>query len=112
MQMLFCKVRDSVKMVCVGSRGSGFSRKSTLSSRPRDGRVIRGGVLLTTRFKSLFRGGSESSFELDGVCGGVGGKLHCSVTVICRISETEMVASAAISLARLDERGVVVKTTK
>lgn len=55
-------------------------------------------------------GASDSS--LDGVSGGVGGNVVFSVTVICRVRDTEIVASAAISFAISGERGVVVKTTK
>lgn len=72
-----------------------------------------GGVCLITRFFNNFtRDGSDSSLELEGVCGGEGGKRAASMTDTCRTTATDMVASAAISRARADDRGVVVNTTK
>ena len=59
------------------------------------------------------RGDGESDSSLDGVNGGDGGStIGRSMTSTCRIRETEMVASAAISFAISTDRGVVVKTTK
>lgn len=55
---------------------------------------------------------SKSSFEGVGVGGGVRGKSSDFWTVTCRMRETEIVASDAISFTRDDERGLVVKTTK
>jgi len=48
----------------------------------------------------------------EGVSGGVGGSTVGSVIVICRRTLTEIVASVAISAAKIWLRGVVVKTTK
>lgn len=111
--MLLWRVCSSEKAVCVGSRGNGLSRLSKPSSGFRGVLGMSGAVVFTTRLRSLPpREESESSLEPDGVCGGDGGSDTDSVTVTCRRIDTQIVASAAISRAKDDERGVVVKTTK
>lgn len=54
----------------------------------------------------------ESSLDSGGVRGGVSRPDDCSVTVICRERDMEIVASAAISLINSGDRGIVVKTAK
>ena len=105
MQMLVWRIRDSEKVVWVGSRDNGLFLRSRLSSRHREARIF-------TCFKSFRRGMSESSLEIDGVCGGVGGSKDGLLIVTWRRRDKEIVASAAISRARDDDRGVVVNTTK
>lgn len=98
--------------VCVGNLGRGFSRDSASSNVLGD----HGDVRDLTRLSSFVRGcwkGSESwESSLSGVCGGVIGRTAASVMVTWLKTEIEMVASEAISRARLEDRGVVVKTTK
>ncbi len=69
------------------------------------------GVLFTSLINRVPLRGPSSSLEL-GVCGGVGGSDGDSVTVTSRMSETDIVASEAISRVKDSDRGVVVNTTK
>lgn len=117
--MFVWRVRDSENVDTNGISGKGFSFESGGfdSSGVRGIRISGGGVFLclTTRFRSLERedgGVSDSSPEHDGVQGGVGGRDGDSLIFTWRSSETDIVASAAISRARDDDRGVVVNTTK
>ena len=96
----------------MGSRGRGLSHVSTRSSRLFKVLATRNRPLRATRPNPPGREDDRSSFEVEGVSGGVGGKEGASVMVTWRTSDMEIVASAAISLAMLAERGVVVKTTK
>lgn len=110
MQKLFRRVLESEKTVSVGSRGRGLSTDFAWLSEVADmsSRVL---ARRRRRLRSFSCGASFSSPELDGVCGGEGSDT-VSVMTICRWSVTEIVASEAISRARLGDRGVVVKTTK
>lgn len=96
----------------MGNRGRGFSRDSASSK----GRGDHGDVRDLTRLSSFVRGcwkGSESwESSLRGVCGGVIGRTAGSVMVTWLKTEMEIVASEAISRASVEDRGVVVKTTK
>lgn len=76
------------------------------------------GALLVTRLKSLRRGkdwcddGESEMFpRLEGVTGGDVAEDDGALTVTSRMSETVMVASVAISRARAEALGAVVKTT-
>ena len=73
------------------------------------------GVLLTTRCKSLrlvLVGTSDSSLELEDEWEGVYVGDGRDNMLTWRSNDTVIVASEAISRARLDDRGFVVKTTK
>lgn len=103
-----------------GTTGSGLSLLDAVaSSGIRGARDRMVGALLAMRLKSLWRdrniwcddAESESSPELEGVRGGEVAEDDGALTVTWRTSETEMVASAAISRARAEDLGVVVKTT-
>lgn len=110
MHMLWCIVLVSENVLIMGTWGKGFSlvADATDASEVRRGR--RRGWDRATRRRSFGIGASESSLE--GVKGGVGGNDDCSLMTVCRVNETVMVASAAISLASSGDRGVVVNTTK
>jgi len=112
------KVHDSEKVVETGNIGVGsMSATRKMSSGEEAEHERAGEALLATRFflqnfMGLDKDGSKSSLEVDGVSGGVGGREIVSLIWIRRRRETEIVASAAISRASDEDRGVVLKTTK
>lgn len=118
--MAVCILAECEKVVRAGNRGSGLFWTPSAISSYRDDRSnvgpAREPFLNRRRTAKIDFGlaGSDSSpeFELEGVCGGEGGSVIGDMRVTWRRIDTEIVASAAISLATDAERGVVVKTTK
>ncbi len=101
---------DSEKTTCAGSCGRGFCgegffcRSSTLSSTVLLPRLMRGGTLHESDKPSATC--EDRLRHLNWVsCGGVGGSDGDSVTVTSRMSETDIVASEAISRVKDSDRG-------
>jgi hypothetical protein len=114
MEMSVARVHDSEKMVETGKTGVGsLSTARNISACVLLDCERTGDVLLATSLSNLLPGDEEPSESSPvGVCGGVGGSVIVSLMVMRRRRETEIVASAAISRARLADRGVVLKITK
>ena len=105
MFILLCKSVVSVKVRFDGPV-RGLSCKSRVSSRIF--MALKGDCPpRPTYLRSLFRRMSDSKLKLGGVVG-----TTCSATTTRRRKDTVIVESAAISLARTGDLGVVVKTTK
>jgi len=123
--MSFCIVRVLENdLVAAGISGNGFSRELIGAVAPAAAVVPSEFFLVRDKrgwdlaIRRRIRGpfGKEGKFDsdssLEGVRGGVGRNDVWSLMDIWRRRETETLASAAISLAISEERGVVLKTTK
>jgi hypothetical protein len=114
MDMSVARVHDSEKMVETGKTGVGsLSMARKISACVQLDCERAGEALLATRLRNLLPGDEDMSESSSvGVRGGVGGSVMVWLTEVRRTKETEIVASAAISLARLADLGVVLNTTK